>query len=91
MRVEWLAAALDDREAIFRYLLERNPIAALALAEGLLTRADSLADTPDRGRPGLVPGTRELVALRPYILVYEVDHSAAIVRILRVWHSARDR
>ncbi len=36
-------------------------------------------------------GTRELVALSPYLIVYEVDPGADSVRILRVWHGAQDR
>ena len=91
MRVEWLATALDDRTAIFDYLLDRNPHAAAAISEALALAGDSLATFPYRGRPGLVPGTRELVTVLPYLLVYEVDSPAELVRILRVWHGAQER
>lgn len=40
---------------------------------------------------GLVPGTRELVAVWPYLIVYEIDGEREQVRILRVWHGARER
>ena len=53
--------------------------------------ADGLASFPWRGRRGLAPDTRELVAASPYLLVYEVDEAAGVVSILRVWHGARDR
>jgi toxin ParE1/3/4 len=40
------------------------------------------------GRPGRVPGTRELViAHMPYIVPYRVRGEA--IQILRVYHSAR--
>ncbi|MCI4592413.1 type II toxin-antitoxin system RelE/ParE family toxin [Sphingobium sp. BYY-5] len=39
------------------------------------------------GRPGRVAGTRELVAHRNYILVYDVAESE--IRILRLLHAAR--
>ena len=42
-------------------------------------------------RPGRAVGTREIVAGYPYLLVYEVDRPAGVVRILRVWHSAQNR
>jgi plasmid stabilization system protein ParE len=39
------------------------------------------------GRPGREAGTRELVAHKNYILVYDV--TADMVRVLRVLHAAR--
>jgi plasmid stabilization system protein ParE len=39
----------------------------------------------------LAEGTRELVAVWPYLIVYEVDETAGMVSILRIWHAARDR
>ena len=55
----------------------------------MIVAGDSLDLFPRRGRSGVVPNTRELVAVRPYIIVYRVEDE--IVRILRVWHSAQDR
>lgn len=55
----------------------------------LLLAADSLSVFPRRGRPGLLAGTREMVAVSPYILVYRVDEDG--VTILRIWHGAQDR
>ena len=91
MRVVWRAAARDDRRRIFSYLAEHNPAAAARLVEALILAADGLASFPERGRPSSVPGTREIVAVYPYLLAYEVDRAAGIVRILRVWHGAQDR
>ncbi len=91
MRVVWRAGARDDRRRIFSYLAERNPAAAARLIEALILVADSLASFPERGRPGRAPGTRELAAVYPYLLVYEIDQAASMVRILRVWHGAQDR
>ena len=43
---------------------------------------------PEIGRPGRVPGTRELVVPRtPFIIPYRVKDNA--VQILRVYHAAR--
>ena len=91
MRVIWLATAADDRRRIFDFLLERNPQAALEVEAELLAAAAGLDRFPLRGRAGLVEGTRELVVVRPYILIYEVDEEQQLVRILRVWHGARNR
>ena len=61
--------------------------AALALDELLSEKAARLIDHPQFGRPGRIIGTRELVAHRNYILVYDV--TADTVRVLRVLHAAR--
>lgn len=90
MTVIWRAAARDDVVRIVRHISEENPIAARRMAREIVLAGDSLALFPRRGRPGLVAGTRELVVVRPYVIVYEVD-DADDVAILRVWHSAQNR
>jgi plasmid stabilization system protein ParE len=87
--VAWARAALRDVQRIYDFLLPLNPAAARRMAEAVLEAGDSLARFPDRGRAGRIPTTRELVAIRPYVLIDRVV--ADEVRILRVWHSAQDR
>ena len=91
MRVAWRAAARDDQRRITAWLAERNKAAAVRVARVLVAAADSLAVLPAKGRPGRAPGTRERAAVPPYVIVYEVDQAAGVVRILRVWHTAQDR
>ncbi|WP_114858463.1 type II toxin-antitoxin system RelE/ParE family toxin [Azospirillum brasilense] len=38
----------------------------------------------------MVEGTRELVVVRPYVIVYDIGEDET-VSILRLWHSAQDR
>ncbi|MBB3190428.1 type II toxin-antitoxin system RelE/ParE family toxin [Halomonas cerina] len=87
MKLVWTRLASLDRKAIREYIAQDNPAAALALDELISEKAERLADHPDLGRPGRVAGTRELVAHRNYILVYDVAGDA--VRVLRVLHAAR--
>jgi plasmid stabilization system protein ParE len=91
VKVEWRPSALADRDAIIRYLEPLNPHAAANLLRALVLAGDSLTMFPQRGRPGLAMATRELVAIWPYIIVYEIDHGEDMVRILRVWHGAQER
>jgi len=91
VRVAWRAAARDDQRRITAWLAERNKAAAVRVARALVAAADSLAVLPAKGRPGRAPDTRELSAVPPYVIVYEVDQAAGVVRILRVWHTAQDR
>jgi addiction module RelE/StbE family toxin len=88
--VSWRAAALADIERIARRIAAENPLAAQRVVRELLLAGDSLEAFPCRGRPGLAAGTRELVPVRPYVLVYEVGEDDAVA-ILRVWHAAQDR
>jgi toxin ParE1/3/4 len=90
MPVVWRTRALADIAHIQRYIATDNPVAAVRVAKGLLVAWDSLTTFPRRGRPGRQPGTRELVAMAPYIIVYRVTGSD-VVTILRVWSAAQDR
>ena len=87
MRLLWTPEAIADRDAIYDYIEPDNPRAALALDELFSEKASRLTDHPALGRPGRVPGTRELVAHQNYILVYDV--TGDLVRVLNIIHAAR--
>jgi len=81
--------ALTDLIEIRSYIGDQNPLAASRIAVQLLAACDSLEHLPERGRPGVVPGTRELPIIAPYVIVYRITE--ATVDVLRIWHHARDR
>ena len=83
----WTQEAIQDRDAIYDYIEADNPVAALALDELFEEKAGRLLDHPGMGRLGREAGTRELVAHKNYILVY--DATTHLVRVLRVLHAAR--
>jgi addiction module RelE/StbE family toxin len=87
VRLKWTGPAAADRREIREYIAQSNPAAALALDELFKSKAAKLLNLPQMGRPGRAAGTRELVAHRHYILVY--DLAGDLVRILRVMHTAR--
>jgi plasmid stabilization system protein ParE len=88
MQVRWAPAARRDLARIRSYIAEFNPWAASRIAVRILAAADSLEHLPRRGRPGIEPGTRELVGVAPYVIVYQItDH----VEIARIWHAAQSR
>jgi len=88
VKLLWTDNAISDRLAIYEYIESDNPLAAIEHDQLLAHMASRLMDHPHMGRPGRVFGTRELVAHRNYILVYDVLGDEAI-RILRVLHAAR--
>ena len=89
MRVIWAPHALDDVERIYDYIALFHSATAARMVIRLRETGDSLSEFPERGRPGSAPGTRELIAVRPYILVYEIAGDE--VHVLRIWHGAQQR
>ncbi len=82
MPILWSPAAWADRALHLDFLEAEFPSAALRVIAALDAAAGSLADFPHRGRLGLVAGTRELLAVPPYVIVYQVQDQAVV--ILRV-------
>jgi toxin ParE1/3/4 len=87
MRVRWTTDAADDLERICDYVARERPEAARRLALDVLQAIEGLRTFPNRGRPGRVQGTRELVLTRPFLAVYEVREEE--VQVLRILHGAR--
>ncbi|MDO9224664.1 MAG: type II toxin-antitoxin system RelE/ParE family toxin [Pseudomonadota bacterium] len=87
MELFWTPEAIQDRDEIYDYIEADNPVAALAIDELFEEKAGRLVDHPGIGRPGREAGTRELVAHKNYILVY--DMAGDVLRVLRVLHAAR--
>lgn len=67
----WKAEAIQDRDDIYEYIEADNPAAALALDELFTKTANRLLTHPAVGKQGRVAGTRELVAHKNYIIVYD--------------------
>jgi len=86
MGLFWTPEAIQDRDEIYDYIEVDNPVAAPALDELFAQNARRLVDHPGMGRIGRFVGTRELVAHKNDILVYDV--TAEQVRVLRVLHAA---
>jgi len=89
MPVIFTRAAVDSLAAIRFHIGQENPAAANRVAVQLVAACDRLEYLPERGRPGLKPGTRELVAIWPYVIVYRTTQSA--VEIVNIWHGAQSR
>jgi toxin ParE1/3/4 len=89
MSVVFAVEALDDLDHIRAHIGRENPPAASRIAVQIVAACDRLEYLPERGLPGLVPGTREMTVIWPYVIVYRVI--SARVEIIRVWHGAQDR
>lgn len=88
MKVRWTALALLDLNEAIAYIANDNPKAALSVAARIAEAIQNLVRHPGMGRPGRVPGTRELVISGTlYIVPYRVLGDR--VDVLRVLHAAR--
>jgi toxin ParE1/3/4 len=89
MNIVWSPEAIQDLISLRAYITEESPAGARRIVSRILHDVEHLLpDNPQMGRPGRVPGTRELVVSQtPYIVPYRVQR--ATIQILRVFHGAR--
>lgn len=87
MKLVWTAQAVEDRGTIYDYIDAENPRAAAELDEQFMLTASRLLTHPEIGRPGRIPGTRELIAHQRYFLLYEI--AGDTVSVLAVVHTSR--
>ena len=88
MRIRWLKKAIKNLDVEADYIAEENAAAAAEMFVYLKTKVDSLKDFPSTGRPGRVPGTRELVIDRyPFVVPYRIVGDE--LHVLRVFHTRR--
>ena len=73
MKVIWTPEAQQDRAGVWDYIAADDPSAAARMDELFSDAATRLAEHPMSGRPGMIPGTRELIPHESYRLVYEID------------------
>jgi toxin ParE1/3/4 len=86
MQIKWLNKALDNLDEAYDYLHQENPAVAQAFVQEVYRATQLLLDNPAQGRPGRVPGTRELILQRyPYLIPYRVVDNQ--IQVLRVFHT----
>lgn len=88
MRVRWLRKALRNLDDEATYIAADDAAAARRVVKRVLDAVAQLAQQPALGRPGRVPGTRELIVTGTrYIVPYRVR--GEWLEILRVFHTSR--
>jgi addiction module RelE/StbE family toxin len=94
VRVIWTPQASRDRVDIWDYIFSNNPQAAVRMDAIFSDAVTRLADYPELGQVGIVPGTREMIPHDSYRLVYEISSDAvwilALVHVSRQWPLLRD-
>lgn len=89
MNIVWSPEAIEDLVSLRAYISEESPAGARRIVLRVVQSIEGLLpNNPHIGRPGRVPGTRELVIPQtPYIVPYRVQRKT--IQILRVYHGAR--
>ena len=85
--LEWRETARADLLAIVDYISDDNPDAAQRLKDDIEAKAAQRPEHSQLYRPGRVAGTREMVVLAHYLVIYAEDNQS--VTILRVLHAAQ--
>lgn len=83
--VIWSARAIQDLIRIRAYIGRFAPMAAQRFTARLVATVDSLAEHPNRGRL-VSQGVRELVVVRPYLVLYKI--TAEGVHVVHIRHGA---
>ncbi|MBB3118501.1 type II toxin-antitoxin system RelE/ParE family toxin [Pseudoduganella violacea] len=90
MLLAWTTRARKEPWAAIERIARNAPEAALRQLLSIERQTDMLLRFPELGRPGAIPGTRELVISRsPFIVLYQIK--AGEIEILRFLHTARLR
>ena len=88
LEVVWLRKALLNLDEEATYIAQDNPQAAQQVVTRIVHAIELLGYRPGLGRPGRVPGTRELpVAKTRYLIPYRVRGQR--IEILRVFQTSR--
>ena len=87
VELRWTRKALENLDQIAAYIAQDNPARASSFIGEIKEKTELLAQFPALGRPGRVPGTRELVVHENYVVPYRVKGDT--VQIIRVQHVAR--
>jgi toxin ParE1/3/4 len=87
VELRWTRKALENLAQIAAYIGQDNPARARSFVGEIKEKTELLVTFPALGRPGRVPGTRELVVHENYVVPYRVK--ADMVQIIRVQHVTR--
>jgi len=87
MNLVWTRSARQDRRKVYEFIEKDSIRAACKMDSVFVEKAAILTRFPEIGRPGRVPGTRELLAHRHYFLIYRIRGTT--VQILRLLHTSR--
>jgi toxin ParE1/3/4 len=92
MKLRFTFEALSHIDAIHFYIEPKSRPAAAHILNRIFADCDRLAEFPQLGHTGVVPGTHEwTVSALPYIVVYEINENTLELIVLGIFHGAQAR
>jgi toxin ParE1/3/4 len=92
MKLRFSFEALSHLDAIHFFIEPRSRPAATHILNRIFTDCDRLAEFPQLGHAGVVPGTQEwTVSGLPYIIVYEISENKSELIVLGIFHGSQAR
>ena len=90
-KIIWDDEAIHELGQVVRYIAADNPVAAERTARIIFHKIENLASFPRIGRvfSKLSRDDVREIPVPPYRIIYHVKDVERVVRILKVWHSAR--
>lgn len=90
-KVIWDDEAIKELGEAVRYIAKHNPIAARKTGEIILQKAGTLGKFPQMGKVFRKLNRQDVreIPAPPYRIIYHVKDAEHCVRILKVWHGAR--
>src|SRR5689334_16338848 len=87
----WSPVARDDLYALVRFIARDNRDRAASFGLELIQRVEALQNLPEMGR--VLPERRDAllreIVIRPYRIIYRLNHEQQAIQIIRIWHAAR--
>jgi len=89
--ISWALSARNDLAEILTYFLSiEEEETGRMIVRLLIKSARRLNTFPLSGKPGHIPGTREIIPPKlPYMLIYQLGEDNKHVEILNVIHTSR--
>ena len=84
IELEWTQTAKNDLHTVIEFIASDNISAAQHLKNTIDNHLKYLALFPNMSREGRVPGTREKVIAKHYIIVYSLNSEQNNLTILRL-------
>ncbi len=85
MRIVWSRRAIKHLSNVRDYIAQDSPDSAAQVAAKIVDAVERLTVYPNLGRPGRIPGTRELVVSgTPYIIPYRIRGNR--IELIAVFH-----
>ena len=90
-KVIWDDEAIEELGQTVRFIAPHNPVAARKTGETILKKAGNLGAFPRLGKVFSKLNRDDVreIPVPPYRIFYHIKDAEHIVRILKVWHGAR--